>query len=61
MKEELIKYILELINEDDCLCVELYEDSNEREYCEQNCQILNEDCVRRLMNYRMKNKQKQKK
>lgn len=55
MKEELIKYILELINEDDCLCVELYEDSNEREYCEQNCQILNEDCVRRLMNYRMKN------
>lgn len=55
MEKELIKYILELINEDDCLCVELYEDSNQREYCAQNCHNLNEDCVRRLMNYRMKN------
>ena len=55
MEEELIKYVLELINGDDCLCVELHEDKNEREYCAQNCHNLNKDCVCRLMNYRMHN------
>ncbi len=49
MESELINYILELCDGQDCVCVELHEDEEEREFCSRNCENLNEMCVRRLM------------
>lgn len=49
MEEELIKYILELVGDNDWICEELHENSIECEYCSKHCSSLNEQCVRRLM------------
>jgi hypothetical protein len=49
MEEELIKYVLELIGDDDCICEELHKNLTENEYCSKHCHNLNENCVRRLM------------
>jgi hypothetical protein len=58
MEEELIKYILELIGDNDCICEELHKNSNECEYCSKHCGNLNEQCVRRLMYNRIINRWK---
>ena len=55
MENELIKYILELVGEDDVVCEELHKNSNEAEYCSKHCNNLNEHCVRRLMYNRIFN------
>lgn len=55
MEKELIKYILELVDDDDCICEELHKNENERQYCSEHCQNLCETCVRRLMYNRMIN------
>lgn len=55
MEEELIKYILELAGDDDCICEELHKNSIECEYCSKHCSDLNEQCVRRLMYNRIIN------
>jgi hypothetical protein len=49
MESELIKYILELCEDQDYVCVELHKDEEEREFCSRNCENLNEMCIRRLM------------
>jgi hypothetical protein len=54
-EEELIKYVLELVGDDDCICEELHKNSNECEYCSKHCSNLNENCVRRLMYNRIIN------
>ena len=54
MEKQLIKYILELVEGDDCICLELHNNPNECEYCSKNCNNLNENCVRRLIYNRMK-------
>lgn len=56
MEEELIKYILELVGDDDVICEELLRNASECEYCSKNCCNLNENCVRRLMYNRILNK-----
>lgn len=53
MEKELIKYILELIGDEDRICVELHKNENENEYCSKHCCGLNETCIRRLMYMRM--------
>lgn len=53
MEKELIKYILEIIGEDDCVCTELHQNENEEDYCRRNCVILNENCIKRLMYNRL--------
>ena len=53
MEEELMKFVLELVDEHDIICTELHEDINEDEFCSQNCEGVNEKCVRRLMYKRM--------
>ena len=55
MKNELIKYILELTGDDDRICEELHKNSSEAEYCSKHCNNLNENCVRRLMYNRILN------
>lgn len=57
MEKELIKYILELVGDDDLICDELHKNENEHEYCFKHCHNLNENCVRRLMYDRMINKE----
>lgn len=56
MENELIKYILELVGEDDMICEELHKNSSEAEYCSKNCDKINENCVLRLMYNRIFNK-----
>lgn len=56
MEEELIKYILELVGDDDCICEELHKNSSESEYCSKHCHKLNEQCVNRLIYNRIINK-----
>ena len=56
MEEELIKYILELVGDNDLICKELHRNSSECEYCSKNCSNLNENCVLRLIYNRMFNK-----
>lgn len=53
-KKELMKFILELVEDTDIVCVELHEDENERDYCEHHCNVdgVNESCIRRLLAYR---------
>lgn len=60
MEKELIEYILELVGDEDIICDELHENENERKYCSQHCCTLNEQCVRRLMDNRIKQKNKMK-
>lgn len=55
MEKELIKYVLELVGDDDWICEELHKNSNECEYCSNHCTNLNENCVRRLINNRIIN------
>ena len=55
MEKELINYILEILDGADCVCEELHECENEVDYCRQNCQNLNESCIRRLMYHRIIN------
>ena len=55
MEKELIKYILELVGEQDWICDELHENENERMYCSKHCKNLCETCVIRLMYNRMIN------
>ena len=57
MESELINYILELCEDQDCVCVELHEDEEEREFCSRNCENLNEMCIRRLMYKRIMKKE----
>lgn len=49
MDEELMKFVLELVSDKDIVCTALHEDANENEFCSQNCEGVNETCVRRLM------------
>ena len=56
MENELIKYILELTQDSDCVCEELHKNKVEEEYCANNCNNLTENCIRRLMHYRMSDK-----
>lgn len=53
---ELINYLMEFIGDDDFVCTELLTDENEKKYCAENCQNLNENCITRLINNRLKNK-----
>lgn len=53
-EKQLIKYILELVGDDDCICLELHNNPSECEYCSKNCNNLNENCVHRLINNRIK-------
>lgn len=55
MEKELIKYILEIIGENDTICEELHKNSSEAEYCSKHCDNLNDNCVRRLMYNRILN------
>lgn len=57
MESELIKYILELCEDQDYVCVELHKDEEEREFCSCHCENLNEMCVRRLMYKRIMGKE----
>lgn len=58
MNEELMKFVLELVADNDIVCTELHEDVNEHEFCSQNCEGVKESCIRRLMYKRMfENKQ----
>ena len=56
MESELIKYILELCEDQDYVCIELQKDEREREFCSRNCENLNEMCIRRLMYKRIMEK-----
>lgn len=56
MEKELIKYILELVGENDNICTELHKDDIEQEYCREHCTCVKEECVRRLMYKRIFNK-----
>lgn len=49
MNEELMKFVLELVADNDIVCTELHEDVNEHEFCSQNCEGVKERCIRRLM------------
>lgn len=49
MEEELMKFVLELVEEHDIVCTALHEDIKEEKFCSQNCDGVNEMCVRRLM------------
>lgn len=53
MEEELMKFVLELVADNDIVCTELHEDVNEHEFCSQNCEGVKESCIRRLMYKRM--------
>jgi hypothetical protein len=53
MEEELVKFVLELVEKNDIVCTELHEDDNEEKFCSHNCEGVNEMCVRRLMHKRM--------
>ncbi len=53
---ELMNYLMEFIGDDDFVCTELLTDENEKKYCVKNCQNLNENCITRLINNRLKNK-----
>jgi hypothetical protein len=53
MDEELMKFVLELVANDDIVCTALHEDINEIEFCSHNCEGVNEKCVRRLMYKRL--------
>ena len=53
MEEELIKYILELVDGEDWICEELHCTPSGEEYCSKNCNDLCAECVRRLMNKRI--------
>ena len=57
MEKELIKYILEIVDGNDTICVELHDYPNEADYCQKHCQDLNETCVRRLIYNRTLNKE----
>ena len=53
IKQELIDYVLDLVGDDDTICEELHQYESEQEYCRDNCTILCEDCVIRLMKRRI--------
>lgn len=53
MEDELIKYILELVDGEDCICEELHNTQSGEEYCSKHCNNLCAECVRRLMYKRM--------
>ena len=53
MEDELIKYILELVDGNDYVCDELHGVPSEEEYCSKHCNNLCADCIRRLMYKRM--------
>ena len=52
IENELIEYLLEIVGDDDRVCVELHQYPKEQKYCEQFCQNLNQNCIRRLINNR---------
>ena len=53
MENELIKYILELVYDEDWICEELHKIPSEEEYCSKHCNNLCAECVRRLMYKRL--------
>ena len=53
MEKQLIKYIIELVGENDILCDELHKYSSEHDYCRDNCVTICEECVIRLMKRRI--------
>ena len=54
VEDELINYVLELVDDD--ICEELMYDEQENEYCEKNCENLCKECVIRFINKRIKDK-----
>lgn len=53
MEEELIKYILELVDGEDWICEELHSTPTGEEYCSKHCNNLCTECVKRLMQERI--------
>ena len=53
MEDELIKYILELVDGEDWICEELHSTPTGEEYCSKHCNELCAECVKRLMHERI--------
>ena len=53
LKQELIEFILDLVEDDDIVCEELHQYESEHDYCRDHCNNLCKNCIIRLMQRRL--------